>query len=324
MHADGENAEYPHLLECAMSVTAPAPVALFAYNRPVHFARVTQALSANPEAIATPLYVFSDAPKRDADRNGVAEVRARAHALRGFKSIEIIEQRDNQGVARSIIDGIARLTAEFGRVIVLEDDLLPSANFLAYTNGGLALYEDVEHVASIAGFFFPGSAPLPDTFFIRGADCWGWATWARAWAEFEPSAQKLLNELRFRGLEHEFDFQGSYPYTQMLEDQISGKNDSWAIRWYASAFLRNRLTLYPRSSQIQNIGADGSGVHVGKSDAYHHDLWGTAVSLEPVPIQELAAGRQAFARGLRGTNMSLGRRVMSRLARLTSHSKRAK
>jgi hypothetical protein len=90
------------------------------------------------------------------------------------------------------------------------------------------------------------------------------------------------------------------------------------VRWYASAFLRGRLTLYPRSSQIQNIGADGSGVHVTKTNSYHHTTWGAPVPLETIPIQECAAGRRAFATGLRGSTMSLAQRVLSRIARLAS------
>jgi hypothetical protein len=191
-------------------------------------------------------------------------------------------------------------------------------------NGALDLYEKTEGVASVAGYFFPVDDPLPATFFLRGADCWGWATWARAWAEFEPSGDKLLQELRDRGLEHEFDFEGSYPYMRMLEDQIHGKNDSWAIRWYASAFLRNRLTLYPRSSQIQNIGADGSGVHLAATDAYHHTAWGEPVKLEPIPVQESAAGRRAFARGLRGSPASLPRRILGKLARIAFPQRKSK
>lgn len=295
-----------------------APIALFAYNRPDHLRRVSEALARNPEANASRLVVYSDAPKNSAAAGAVAQVRTLARGIRGFAAVELVERESNQGVARSIIEGVSSLTARFGRVIVLEDDLLPSGHFLAYMNGALDLYQDASAVASVAGYFFPVTAPLPDTFFVRSADCWGWATWARAWAEFEPSGEKLLGELRRRRLEREFDFDGSYPYTRMLEEQIQGRNDSWAVRWYASAFLRGRLTLYPRSSQVQNIGADGSGVHVNKTDVYRHATWGAPVPLAPIPIEESAAGRAAFARGLRGATPSLGRRVLGRLVRLAS------
>lgn len=293
-----------------------APIAVFAYNRPDHFRRVTDALAQNAEATASRLFVYSDASKNADAAERVAQVRSHARGIKGFGSVEVIEQHSNQGVARSIINGVTDLTARFGKVVVLEDDLLPSPHFLAYMNTALDLYENAEEVACVAAYFFPVDTPLPPTFFIRGADCWGWATWARAWAEFEPSGETLHCELRSRGLQHEFDFEGSYPYTRMLEEQIAGKNDSWAVRWYASAFLRNRLTLYPRSSQIQNIGADGSGVHVTATDTYRHTAWGEPVRLESIPVRESADGRRAFARGLRGAPASLPRRMLGKLARI--------
>lgn len=63
------------------------------------------------------------------------------------------------------------------------------------------------------------------------------AAWERSWSLFEPDGKKLLQELKRRNLQKIFDFNRTYPYSKMLEDQIKGRNDSWAIRWYASIFL---------------------------------------------------------------------------------------
>jgi len=295
-----------------------APIALFAYNRPAHLARVAQALSANPEAGASRLFVFSDAPKRDADRGGVAEVRAHARALRGFASVEVIDQRENQGVARSITGGVARLTAEFGRAIVLEDDLLPSPHYLRYMNRALDVYAEDERVISVHAYSYPVAAPLPRTFFLRGADCWGWATWKRGWDLFETDGRRLLRDLEQRNLLREFDFGGVYPYSRMLRDSIEGRNDSWAIRWYASAFLQGRLTLYPGSSQVQNIGADGSGIHVGSTRSFQHAAWGAPLEVGGIPVEESPAARQAFAEYLSGLRPSMATRVLRGLRRLVA------
>ena len=127
------------------------------------------------------------------------------------------------------------------KVIVLEDDLVTSPHFLQYMNDGLGIYERDDRVISIHGYSYPVHGKLPETFFLRGADCLGWATWKRGWDLFEDDGQRLLNELERRNLTRSFDFDGSYPYTQMLRDQIAGSNSSWAVRWYASAFLRDKL-----------------------------------------------------------------------------------
>lgn len=296
----------------------PAPLALFVYNRPEHLARVAEALARNPEAAGTPIYVFVDAPKNEAAAPRVAEVRRRARALAGFASVEVVEQATNQGVARSIIGGVTRLTAEHGRVIVLEDDLLPSVHFLAYMNRALEAYAADERVISVHAYCYPVPQALPRTFFLRGADCWGWATWKRGWDLFEPDGAKLFAALDAAGALREFDFGGAYPYSRMLRDAIAGRNDSWAVRWYASAFLRGKLTLYPGSSQVQNIGADGSGIHVGDTSQFQHEAWGEALEVGGIPVEESRAARAAFAAYLAGLRPSVAQRVLRSFRKLVS------
>lgn len=275
-------------------------------------------LARNPEAARSRLFVFVDAPTSEAVAPKVSEVRSLARKLAGFAAVEVIEQSINQGVANSIIHGATRLTAEFGQVIVLEDDLLPSTHFLRYMNDALQRYASDDRVISVHAYSYPVATPLPRTFFLRGADCWGWATWKRGWDLFEPDGRKLLLELESRRLTREFDFDGSYPYTRMLRDCIAGKNDSWAIRWYASAFLHGKLTLYPGSSQVQNIGADGSGIHVGSTRSFQHAAWGEDLQVGGIPVEESREARQAFAGYLSGLRLSLATRVLRGLRRLVA------
>lgn len=290
-----------------------APIALFAYNRPDHVQRVIEALRMNPEAAESKLFIYSDAPKNDATASAVGEVRRLAHSTAGFRSVTVVEQPHNLGVSRSIIGGVTDLTRQFGSVIVLEDDLMPASGFLQYMNDALATYTDDARVISVHAYVWPMKDPLPETFFLRGADCWGWATWARGWELFEADGTTLLEQLRARALTHEFDLDASYPYTRMLEEQIAGRNDSWAVRWYASAFLRGLLTLYPGSSQVQNIGADGTGTHVGCTGVFFHERWGEAVRVGGIPVEESTPARHAFAAFLRSTNPPLAKRLLARL-----------
>lgn len=300
----------------------PAPIALFVYKRPRHAARVVESLQRNPEAAATSVYVFCDAARDELDREAVSEVRALASGLTGFRSVTVIERERNLGLARSIVDGVGRLCEEHRRVIVLEDDLLPSPHFLAYMNAALERYEHEARIVSIHAYCYPVAKPLPETFLLRGADCWGWATWRRGWEVYEPEGRMLLSEIKARGLEYAFDLDGSYPYTQMLEDAVAGRNDSWAVRWYASAFLRGLLTLYPGVSQVQNIGVDGSGMHVGATNAFTHRAWGRLVRVDAIPIEESAVAREAFVQFLRSTRPSLLRRALTRVRRAGAAAQR--
>ena len=274
-----------------------SPVVFFAYNRPEHTRRALQALSATPEAPQTCLYVYIDGPKADADSHLLSHVDAVRNLVRKRQwcgEVHVIESPDNKGLAQSIIEGVTEVVNRHGRVIVLEDDLVCSRSFLAFMNQFLELYQNDDRVISATGYVYPVKFDLPEAFFLRGADCWGWATWKRGWDLFEADGQKLLNELKRNDRCLDFDFDGSYKYTQMLRDQIHGLNLSWAIRWYASAFLKDKFTLYPWRSLIQNIGNDGSGRHSGASERWDVELCNEQLDMNNLEIIESCCARQAF------------------------------
>ncbi len=266
-----------------------APIVLFVYNRLDFVQQTIESLQKNYLAADSNLFVFSDGPKNEFDKIKVNNVRRYLETITGFRSIEIIKKEKNIGLANSIISGVTDIVNKFGKIIVLEDDLVTSPFFLLYMNDGLNFYEKEERVISIHGYIYPLKTSLPETFLIRGADCWGWATWKRGWDIFEPNGQKLLNDLKNKKLTRQFDFDNSYNYTKMLEKQISGQNNSWAIRWYASAFLKNKLTLYPGKTLVQNIGLF-IGTHCNEltdsPDHYNSNLAEKQILVKKIPIEE--------------------------------------
>ena len=274
----------------------PAPVIVFGYNRPAHLRRTVASLLANPQSADTDVYFFCDGAKRAEHEAQVQEVRSFVDSVGGFRSVTCVYRNINLGLAASVIDGVTHVLASHGRAIVVEDDLLLAPHFLQYMNDALECYANDTAVASIHGYCYPTGQDLPSTFFIKGADCWGWATWSRAWAHFERDGQLLLEELRSRGLTYGFDFEGSHPYTAMLEGQIAGRNDSWAVRWYASCFLKDMLTLYPGRSLVENIGNDGSGTHASATTQFVQQLAAAQVRVERIALEECAAARKAFKR----------------------------
>lgn len=243
------------------------PIALFVYNRPEHTKNTIQALLANPEAASSELFIFSDAAQSDAAKNSVEEVRQLIYEISGFKEITIIEREVNWGLANSVIDGVSHLCDVYGRVIVLEDDLVVSPHFLSYMNNALKQYEDEDRVMQIAGYMFPARLSLEsDALFLPFISSWGWATWSRAWKKFDPNAanyQKLKSDNKKK---NEFNLGGRYDYFRMLRSQQEGKTNSWAIRWYLSVFYSKGLTLYPKQTLVENSGFDGSGENCIVSD----------------------------------------------------------
>ena len=279
-----------------------APIVLFVYNRLEHLRRCIASLQANALAVESELFIYSDGAKGESDKEAVAEVRRYVRTVSGFKRVSIVERGGNQGLAANIIDGVTEVVNRYGRVIALEDDLVVAPYFLRFMNDALETYKDEERVGHIQACDFT-HAPLPDTFLIKWTGSWGWATWKRAWHLFNPDGRELLRQIKGRGLARQFDFNGRYPFMRMLRRQVEGKNDSWAIRWNASLFLCDVLSLNVGKSLVSNGGFDGSGTNCGGGGLYHSDLWMEPLRVVPiVPVEENWEARRAYEAYYRRTN----------------------
>ncbi len=263
-----------------------APIALFVYNRPEHTRRTLKFLQQNVGVEESRLFVFSDGPKQAKDKEKVKEVREVLKTIEGFRSVEVIERKTNLGLANSIIDGVTKLVNEYEKVIVFEDDLISSPYTLQYFNDALRRYENEEKVMHIGAYMYPIEATqLPQTFFFRAATSWGWATWRRSWNHFEPNIDKLIGQFT-TPLKHEVSIEGTMNFWKQILEFKAGKNNSWAIRWYASMFLKGGLALHPAQSLVNNIGHDGTGVHSGVNDIYTVQIGPNPITKFPDKIEE--------------------------------------
>ena len=278
-----------------------APIVLFTYNRPVHTRQTIDALLKNEYALESDLIIFSDAPKNCVAEDGVRQTRAYLRGITGFRSIKLIERAENMGLAANIIDGVTQVVNEYGRIIVLEDDLLTSPYFLKYMNEALSMYEHADEVISVHGYVYPVKKLLPENFFLIHTDSLGWGTWKDKWVYFNPNGEELLRQLTQKRLLRQFNFDGSYDFAKMLRRQIKGENNSWAIRWYASAFLNNKLSLYPGRSLIFHNGSDGSGTNYGGDSALDVELSDRPILLNPLAFHEDSKAKQAFIHYFRDT-----------------------
>ncbi|WP_443945443.1 sugar transferase [Pedobacter sp. AW1-32] len=263
-----------------------APIALFVYNRPQHTARTLKFLKQNHLAVDSRLYIFSDGPKTPQDNEKVEAVRDVIQNVEGFKSVKIILREQNIGLANSVIAGVTELISQYGKVIVFEDDLVSAPNTLLYFNDGLTRYETEEKVMHIGAYMYPLKGEnLPETFFFRAATSWGWATWQRAWQHFEPNIDVLMKQFDAQK-KSAFAIDNTMNFWKQMKEFKTGKNNSWAIRWYASIFLKGGLTLNPSQSLVNNIGHDGTGVHSGINDIYNVQINPNAITDFPAQIEE--------------------------------------
>lgn len=297
--------------------TSLAPIALFVYNRPWHTQQTIEALQKNEFADQSELFIFSDGAKNDIDCDLVKEVRAYIKTVNGFKNIVIVEKEKNWGLANSIIDGVTNIISRYGKIIVIEDDLVTSPFFLKFVNDSLCLYQDYKQVGMIHAHIY-NISNLPDLFFTYKAGCLGWGTWADRWGKINFNGEYLLSEIVNKKLVKKFDVNNSYQYTKMLKDQIQGKNSSWAIRVYASFLLNNLLTFYPGLSLVQHIGFD-TGTHC-KDETSATDMDGSITSKQiiskRIPIEQSLDAIKKIEKFYNSQKTSIYKKIIKKLKRI--------
>lgn len=239
-----------------------APIALFIYRRPSHLKKTIESLQTCEEFWLSPIYVFADGAKDPTDIPAVLETRSVARELLGERAHYVVHDR-NRGLAESIIQGVSDLCERFGKVIVVEDDLVVAPSFLRFLNGALDRYAHEPRVMQVSGHMFdvPELFGQSEALFLPMTTSWGWGTWKRAWDHFDVNANGWNECLADADWRKSFDLGGRYPYSRMLREQMKGEVDSWAIRWYFSVFNNSGLVLFPPWSLVQNHGMDGSGTH---------------------------------------------------------------
>lgn len=286
-----------------------APIALFVYNRPKHTERTLKFLQQNELAAESRIFIFSDGPKTAADEQKVQDVRDLIKETSGFRSVHIIERTENMGLANSVIAGVTQLVKDYKQVIVFEDDLISSPYTLAYFNEALDRYRTEERVMHIGAYMYPlKENKLPETFFYRAASSWGWATWERAWTHFNPDIHNIIAQFDAKK-KAAFSIDHTMNFWKQVQEFKNGKNNSWAIRWYASIFLKGGLTLNPAHSLVNNIGHDGTGVHSGINDIYNVVINPAPIRTFPDAIEENKAAYLAIRQFLSTRKGSLWKRL---------------
>jgi len=263
------------------------PIILFTYRRVPK--ETIDSLLKNHLSKSSELFIFSDGYKNDFDKQDVLNVRKYLKAISGFKNIKIFESQENKGLANNIISGVSKIINNYGKVIVLEDDLIVSTDFLEYMNSALGFYENSQDIWSISGYCpnMPFLADYDkDTFLALRGNSWGWATWKDRWDTMDWEIKDWKQFKRDRKAIAQFNLGGNDMF-KMLELQMLGKIDSWAIRWCYNQFRQKRYTVYPTYSKICNIGFDDKGTHNSTGfDRWRVDIGEKIVNFENVEVNE--------------------------------------
>lgn len=253
-----------------------SPVLVFVYNRADNAKKTLEALEKNELAKESIVYIFSDGPKgknNTIDEQKVSETRAVLKTNWKFKEVNVIERKENWGIYDNLTKGVKEIVNKFGKVIVIEDDILTSKNFLLYMNKSLQMYEKEYSVMQISGYQFPSKKWKSNNqaIFLPHATSWGWGTWSRAWNKLDHESQGA--EILKKDIEKNkaFNLGTENTFSNLLFSQTkSGNSNDWDIRWWWTIFNSNGLVLHPDSSLVRNIGFGEDATHT-KIDLFKDD-----------------------------------------------------
>ena len=271
-----------------------SPIAVFAYNRLDHLKKTIDSLKKCNLSKNSNLIIYLDNYKKVTERDKVMNIRKYCLKIKGFKTIKLIQRKKNLGMSKNIISGVGQTLKKFKKGIFLEDDMMLDKYFLEFMNYYLEVYKNNHKISSIHGYSYPTNKKLPDYFFLKGADCWGWATWSRAWNIFSNDSKHLLSKIKKKELVKEFNFNNSYNYFKMLKQNLLKKNKRWAINWYASCFLKDKLTLYPGRSLVHNFGNDLSGTNCKETEVFNVKLRNKPLKFTQVMTLESEYAKKEF------------------------------
>ena len=300
----------------------PAPIIVFTYKRTDTLEKLIASLLTNGLASETTLYIFSDGSKNDTDVQTVNEVRDYVKTIAGFKQIEYFFADRNLGLAASIIFGVSKVFETADAAIILEDDLIVTRNFLIFMNQALQRYRSEKKAFSVSGYSFNlgnSKGTADDSYFLNRGWSWGWATWKDRWDDIDWLVSDYNEFSNNKKLKAVFN-KGGTDLTSMLQKQMTGKLDSWAIRWFYAQFKVAGLTLYPVKSKILNNGFDERATHTTGSKFRYIPLLddGTATSFTmPAVVKINSFFQKAFQKkmGVRSRIMSKADSMAIRLLR---------
>ena len=278
-----------------------APIVLFIYNRPQHTLKTLEALMQNELAEKSELFIYCDGPKPNAKKEDLDKIDA-VHTIilkkQWCKKVHIIKAEVNKGLANSIVAGVTEIVNRYGKIIVLEDDIVTSKGFLRYMNEALDLYENEPKIMHIGSYlpYTNSYRKLPETFLSRFMSCWGWATWKTSWNKANWNESELYEQIKDPKVRNEFNLEGVLNFHEQLENNIDGSINTWAIKWFASIFLCNGLCLYPSHSFTKNIGFDGTGENCDLLDIKERKGGRDFIKVTKIKIEESSLGKRYLKR----------------------------
>lgn len=240
-------------------------VLLLFFNRPETFRQVfEQVRKARPSR----LFLYQDGPRDERDMAGIEACREIASQIDWECEVHRQYLEHNQGCDPSGFRSHKWAFSLADKVIVLEDDTVPSVSFFRFCKEMLDRYENDERVMMISGFNIDevSTDVREDYFFTSVFSIWGWASWRRVADLWDSDYSFMKDEYHIRQLKALVSQRRYRPdILRMFKDHsMSGKEFFETISW-AAMLLNSGLTILPSKNLVNNVGLQSDSTHFSAS-----------------------------------------------------------
>lgn len=235
------------------------PVLLLVFNRPDLTRRLIQSLEkVKPKNI----FVVADGPRNnsDTDKKRCAAVRQLFDHLNWPCQISKMFREENLGCARSVSQGITWFFKTNEKGIILEDDCIADPSFFTFCETLLEKYQNQKEIFHISGnnFQYGKQRGKADYYFSIFNHLWGWASWKRAWNnfEFDIDIQDVEDMREFVNSDLIINY-----FSKQFQNVNHGKIDSWGFRWTFACWKNKGVSILPNMNLVSNIGFVEEATH---------------------------------------------------------------
>lgn len=222
------------------------------------------------------LYIYSDGPRKDQHDTDLIKILETRKVFENTIDWECTLNTNfseiNRGCGSGPYTAINWGFETEDRLIILEDDCVPSLSFFSFCNSLLKKYAFDTRIMHISGTRWNEEFQINnrDYFFTKYAHIWGWATWKRAWMKYDfemddwPSFKKKQT---LKYLVNDY-FPLIKRWTYVFDNIYNLKNKhTWDYQWQFTIFKNNGLCINSTKNLVTNIGDDG--VHtIGRTESH--------------------------------------------------------
>ena len=295
-----------------------SPVAYFVFNRPRHAEESFAAIRARKPS---ELFIIADGPREKYPEDVVRcrEVHKIVDVIDWPCKVHRNYSETNLGCKRRVSTGLDWVFSQVGRAIILEDDCVASPDFFLFCDTLLERYLTDERIWVVSGNSYQPQYRNGDGsyYFSKYPDCWGWATWRRAWRHYQgelPFLEEWKKSLRWREC---FPVRVEQRYWDWIFTSVqAGKIDTWDYPWLACAIYGGGLAATPNANLVKNIGFDNEATHTkGDDRRFSYELTPLGGMVHPSEVKPDLQADERYRKTFFANHDGLWRRLMRKVVR---------